>query len=374
MRVANTLTVIGAVLCAAGCGSEPAQSEEQSNPQAPVQSSTAGSVAAPQAGKPASGASGTGAQTSASTMQSSAPKAGSAAAAAPTAGAASNPRDVAQAGAPAGAAGQSAAAGSGGGAAGAPAAAAGSSAPVATEKFSFFVTSLQGMRDLSKSENGFGGDLRYGQPTGLEGADKICTDLAEQSMPGAAGKGWHAFLSAAKGGEGGGPVHAKDRIGKGPWYDRTGRLVAMTLDNLLKERPVGADPAIIDDLPNERGEPNHTDTVPEMDDNHDVVTATNAQGMYDGKITCQDWTSTETVVTTPADPMMMMGPWGNIPMDGPGLGHSWPSEFSGISWMTVHRAPGCGASVALVQTGAGMGTGIGNAGGYGGIYCFALMP
>jgi hypothetical protein len=369
MRVANTLTVIGAVLCTAGCGSEPAQSEENlGNPQAPVQSS-AGSVAAPQAGKPASGASGTGAQASASTMQSSAPKAGNAAAA----GSASKPRDVTQAGAPSGGAGQSAAAGSGG-AAGAAAAAAGSSAPVATEKFSFFVTSLQGMRDLSKSENGFGGDLRFGQPTGLEGADKICTDLAEQSMPGAGGKGWHAFLSAAKGGEGGGPVHAKDRIGKGPWYDRTGRLLAMTLDNLLKERPVGADPAIIDDLPNERGEPNHTDTVPEMDDNHDVVTATNAQGMYDGKTTCQDWTSTETMVTTPANPMMMMGPWGNIPMDGPGLGHSWPSEFSGVSWMTVHRAPGCGASVALVQTGAGMGTGIGNAGGYGGIYCFALMP
>jgi hypothetical protein len=372
MRVANTLTVIGAVLCAAGCSSEPAHSDgaEHGHAETPVQASSAGS-AGQQAATPATaGASGKAAPATAP-AQTAAPKAGSAAPASQAAGSAgSASMDTAQAGA----GGEAAAAGSGG-AAGTAAAAAGSDSatPVATEKFSFFVTSLQGMRDLSKSENGFGGDLRYGQPTGLQGADKICTDLAEQSMPGAGAKGWRAFLSAAKSGEGGGPVHAKDRIGKGPWYDRTGRLVAMTLEDLLQERPRGADPAIIDDLPNERGEPNHTDTVPEMDDNHDVVTATNAQGMWDGKTTCEDWTSTETVVTTPSNPMMM-GPWGNIPMDGPGLGHSWPSEFSGISWMTVHRAPGCGASVALVQTGAGMGTGIGNAGGYGGIYCFALMP
>jgi len=310
---------------------------------------------------PTSGASGNTASSTPS-AQSAAPSAGSAAASSQVAGAASTPKVPTQAGGSGGAAGQATAAGSGG------------TAPVATEKFSFFVTSLQGMRDLSKSENGFGGDLRYNQPTGLQGADKICTDLAEQSMPGAGAKGWHAFLSAAKSGENGGPVHAKDRIGKGPWYDRTGRLVAMTLQDLLQERPKGADPAIIDDLPNERGEPNHTDTVPEMDDNHDVVTATNAQGMWDGRTTCEDWTSTETVMSMPQQGMMMMGPWGNIPMDGPGLGHSWPSEFSGVSWMTAHRAPGCGASVALVQTGAGMGTGIGNAGGYGGIYCFAMLP
>jgi hypothetical protein len=256
-------------------------------------------------------------------------------------------------------------------------AAAGGGAPAATEKFSFFVTSLQGMRELSKSELGFGGDLRHGESSGLKGADKICTELAEHSMPGAGAKGWHAFLSAAKAGDNGGPVHAKDRIGAGPWYDRTGRLVAMNLTDLMNERPVGADPAIKDDLPNERGEPNHTDTMPDMDDNHDVITATDANGMWDGKMTCEDWTSTETPKPVEMeDPEMpaQMGPWGDIADDGPGLGHSWPSEFSGVSWHTAHRAPGCGASVALVQTGPGEGVGIGNAGGYGGIYCFALKP
>ena len=247
--------------------------------------------------------------------------------------------------------------------------------PAAT--FSFFVTSLQGMRELSKNEQGFGGDLRYGEATGLAGADKICTELAERSMAGARSKGWRAFLSTAKGSPDGGPTHAKDRIGTGPWYDRTGRLIAMDLSALLQVRPAGADPAIVNDLPNERGEPNHSDTEPDKSDNHDIVTATNAQGMYDGRPTCDDFTSVETPIPMA---MSMMGAAGRGGLGrgafmhyGPGVGHSWPAQ-SGMSWTTAHGAPGCAPSVALVQTGPGEGDGIGNAGGYGAIYCFALSP
>jgi hypothetical protein len=247
-----------------------------------------------------------------------------------------------------------------------------------SDKFSFFITSLRGMLELSKNDQGFGGDLRYGEATGVAGADKICTELAERSLPGAGSKGWRAFLSTAKGSPDGGPTHAKDRIGMGPWYDRTGRLIAQDLSSLLQVRPAGADPAIVDDLPNERGEPNRSDTEPGMDDNHDVVTATNAQGMYDGRPTCEDFTSVETPL--PMTMMMMMGAAGRggfgrnpIMHYGPGVGHSWPAQ-SGMSWAAAHGAPGCGPSVALVQNGAGEGTGIGNAGGYGAIYCFALSP
>ncbi len=242
---------------------------------------------------------------------------------------------------------------------------AGAEAPVTTEKFSFFITSLAGMLELSKSPQGFGGDLRYGEATGLAGADKICTELAEKSLPGAGAKGWHAFLSTAKGGMLDGPIHAKDRIGTGPWYDRRGRLVAMNLTALLLDRPMGADAAIIDDLPNERGEPNHTDTMAGMDDNHDVVTASDVQGMWDQGTTCNDWTSIETP--------MPEGGGGRFNLFGPKVGHSWPAQ-SGMSWMSAHSAPGCAPSVALVQTGPGSGTGIGNGGGYGGIYCFAMKP
>jgi hypothetical protein len=55
---------------------------------------------------------------------------------------------------------------------------------VTGERFSFFVTSLEAMRRLSKSQNGFGGDLRYGEATGIAGADKICTEIAEFSLKG----------------------------------------------------------------------------------------------------------------------------------------------------------------------------------------------
>ena len=44
-------------------------------------------------------------------------------------------------------------------------------------------------------------------------------------MSGAGAKSWRAFLSTIRGGPDG-PVHAIDRVGNGPWYDRLGRLVA----------------------------------------------------------------------------------------------------------------------------------------------------
>jgi hypothetical protein len=252
------------------------------------------------------------------------------------------------------------AAGSGGrGAAGATAgSAAAGSGSSSGEKFSFFVTSVGGMRELSKSDQGFGGNLKFGEATGLAGADKICTTLAEKSLPGSGAKVWRAFLSTAKGGANDGPIHAKDRIGQGPWFDRNGRMVASSLGMLLQNRPMDADTAIRDDLPNEEGVPNHTDTMPGMDDNHDTVTGSNAQGMYDNSNTCADWTSTDTASG----------------QKGPSVGHSWPSQQSGTSWIKTHNAPGCMPSVALTQNGGGSGTGIGNGGGYGGFYCFALQP
>jgi hypothetical protein len=222
------------------------------------------------------------------------------------------------------------------------------------EKFSFFVTSIEAIRTLSKSENGFGGNLSYGQASGLAGADKICAEIADTSLPGASKKGWRAFLSAAKGGTGDGPIHAKDRIGPGPWYDRTGRLVAMNLAALLQTRPIGADPAIINNLPNERGEPNQSSTGI---DNHDTLTGSNAKGEYDQTATCDDWTSTTTASG----------------QQGPRLGHSWPGG-SGTSWLSAHLALGCAPSVSLKQGASAAAMGIGSLGGYGGIYCFALVP
>jgi hypothetical protein len=234
-------------------------------------------------------------------------------------------------------------------------------AAVPTDKFSFFVTSLDAIRELSGSDNGFGGDLRYGETTGLAGADKICTTIAERSMPGVGAKGWRAFLSAAAGGSDGGPVHARDRIGAGPWYDRVGRLVATDLTTLLGTRPA-ADSQIMNDLPNEQGEPNRGSSGL---DNHDTVTGSDAQGRYNGGNTCADWTSTESAASTSSG--------GRGGRNGPMCGHSWPAQ-SGQSWIASHAAPSCAPGVNLVDSGGGGGTGIGGGGGYGGFYCFALKP
>ena len=64
---------------------------------------------------------------------------------------------------------------------------------------------------------------------GLEGADKHCQTLA--AAAGAGGRTWRAYLSATP--AGGNPaVHARDRIGAGPWYNFNGVMVAGSLDEL----------------------------------------------------------------------------------------------------------------------------------------------
>ena len=154
---------------------------------------------------------------------------------------------------------------------------------VELDLFSFFVTSQVAMQDLSGSEYGFGGDLRYGETgpgAGLKGADRICADIAERSMPGASVKQWRAFLSAHEG-EDGAQVDAIDRIGEGPWYDRVGRLVAPSRDDLLHTRPANGDSEIADDLPNENGVPNSevdpgADTANER--NHHMLTGSTVAG------------------------------------------------------------------------------------------------
>jgi hypothetical protein len=233
----------------------------------------------------------------------------------------------------------------------------GGTGPVDAGAFSFFVTSLEAMRELSGSEDGFGGDLRFGEATGLEGADKICRTIAEKAVPGSGQKVWRAFLSASTGGANGGAVHAIDRLGEGPWYDRNGRLVASNKAGLLAVRPQAAS-QIKNDLPNERGEPNRQGV-----DNHDVLTGSNKQGQYAGSkaSTCNDWTSAT-------------GSTGQ-----PTIGHSWPRSSGNLSnggnWMSDHLAPGCAPGVNLSQRGpGGSSPTVGGGGGYGGLYCFALTP
>jgi hypothetical protein len=233
---------------------------------------------------------------------------------------------------------------------------AGAGAGGAAAHFSFFATSVKALRQLSGNEDGFGGDLRFGKPTGLEGADEICRTIAETSMPGN-GKTWHAFLSVTKGPEGT-PVNAIDRVGDGPWYDRRGRLVTMNKAGIAQTRPEGADPIIADDLPNEDGVPNHDPDGTGEIDNHNFLTGSTAAGQLTGtKLadTCQDWTSAESNGGKPR------------------CGVSWPRAQL-INWISVLNEGGCapGATPPGAQSGT-PGT-VGALGGYGGFYCFALTP
>lgn len=251
------------------------------------------------------------------------------------------------------------------------------SSTVPAEHFSFFVTSLVVMQELSGSQSGFGGDLRFGETgpgAGLRGADKICATIAEKSMPGAGQKVWRAFLSA-KADENGNQVNAIDRVGEGPWYDRLGRVFALTKADLLTERPTNIDPAIKDDFPNEDGVPNHApDPGQGQVDNHDTLTGTNENGqLYAASGTCLDWTANA----------------GNKAVEGhPRVGHSWPryggpggggpggGDGSMANWMSSLDESGCAPGVSIVEMGPPdpNSNTVGSGGGYGGIYCFALTP
>jgi hypothetical protein len=296
----------------------------------------------------------------------------------------------------------------------------GKEAEPSAERFSFFVTSLKAMQELSGSEDGFGGDLRFGETgagAGLRGADKICTTVAERSMPGN-GKTWRAFLSVTAD-EQGKQVDAIDRIGEGPWYDRVGRVVALTKAALVNIRPEGADEAIVEDLPNEDGIPNHEPEPGAGEvDNHDVLTGTNNEGkLYsdDRGNTCNDWTSTIGDLGKPRcghswtrmGGVMMEGPHVMNPGGGGGPGgvmtgaggsfevsfldggapsftsdgmNSGPDPhdgFSGEGWMSTLNEAGCGAGAFIVEAGPPGANGtqtVGDGGGYGAIYCFALTP
>ena len=66
-----------------------------------------------------------------------------------------------------------------------------------------------------------GGDLG-----GLDGADRHCQTLAQAA--GAGGKTWRAYLST----QGAGAVNAKDRIGRGPWQNAKGTVIAKDVADL----------------------------------------------------------------------------------------------------------------------------------------------
>src|SRR5215470_2120902 len=68
-----------------------------------------------------------------------------------------------------------------------------------------------------------------GDLNGREGADRHCPTLG--AAAGAGGKTWRAYLSS-NGALQGGPVNARDRIGRGPWQNFKGEVIAQSVDEL----------------------------------------------------------------------------------------------------------------------------------------------
>jgi hypothetical protein len=134
----------------------------------------------------------------------------------------------------------------------------------------FFVTS---------AGKGNGADLG-----GLEGADAHCQALA--AAAGSKRKSWKAYLSTTlPGGDAG--VNARDRIGKGPWRNAKGVVVARNVAQLHSAKHnVTKQTALT-----EKGEmvKGRGDTPNE----HDILTGSDPAGMYStagGDTTCGNWT------------------------------------------------------------------------------------
>src|SRR5438094_5703179 len=72
--------------------------------------------------------------------------------------------------------------------------------------------------------SGKGGDLG-----GLAGADRHCQSLAQ--AVGASNRTWHAYLSTGASGEQP-AINARDRIGRGPWQNAQGVVIARDVDEL----------------------------------------------------------------------------------------------------------------------------------------------
>jgi hypothetical protein len=189
--------------------------------------------------------------------------------------------------------------------------------PPQDTSMSFFVTSV-----------GSGKGANLG---GLAGADAHCKALAEAA--GTKGKTWHAYLSTT----GAGGVNAKDRIGKGPWYNANGVLVARSVDHLhysnvllTKDNSVSEKKTLINgvgDTPNQ----------------HDILTGTNLDGTA-SEHTCNNWASD----SNEDMPKAMVG---HLDRKGGGA--------LAESWNAAHQSRGCSQEKLVAS------------GGNGYFYCFA---
>jgi hypothetical protein len=186
--------------------------------------------------------------------------------------------------------------------------------PKVSTAMSFFVTS---------TGRGFGGNLG-----GLAGADAICLQRAA-----AVGRGdrlWRAYLSAPPSADAP-AVHARTRIGRGPWINAQGIQIAASVDELHGEDVnLTRDTALT-----EEGQY----VAPTR---HDILTGSNPDGtlVTSGDATCGGWTSH-------GEGRAMVGH------------HNRSGGGRGDSWNAAHLSRGCSQAALRASLGDGL------------LYCFA---
>ena len=187
---------------------------------------------------------------------------------------------------------------------------------------SFFVTS---------KSIGNGGNLG-----GLAGADNHCQELAQAG--GLGSKTWRAYLSTQEA-DGKPAVNARDRIGKGPWQNVKGVVIAKDVNELQTANHINKENAL-----SEKGEP--INGFGDQPNRHDILTGSQPDGTAfppGEDRTCRNWTSS-------ADGSAMLG---HSDINGP------TTNPTRGSWIAAHPSRGC-SQQGLISTG-----------GDGLLYCFA---
>jgi len=176
---------------------------------------------------------------------------------------------------------------------------------------------------------------------GLEGADKQCQTLA--AAAGAGAKTWHAYLSA-QAADGKPAVNARDRIGKGPWSNAKGVVIAKDVAELHGTNNLTKETALT-----EKGDVNNG--FGDKPNRHDIITGSQRDGTAfpAGKdMTCNNYTSS-------AQGAVMLGHSDRHGLTDDEAGHSWNSSHPS-------RGPDGGCSEKDLPTTGGAGL----------LYCFAV--
>jgi hypothetical protein len=193
---------------------------------------------------------------------------------------------------------------------------------------------------LTSTGIGNGGNLG-----GLAGADNYCQTLAQAAGAGANASGvkiWRAYLST-QAADGKPAVNARDRIGKGPWQNSKGVVIAKDVTELHGANNLTKQTALSEkgDVINGRGDtPNR----------HDVLTGSQPDGTAfpaDMDRTCKNWTSS-------TQGSAMVGHSDRIGLRDDDASKSWNSSHPS-------RGPDGGCSQADLKS----------TGGDGLLYCFA---